>query len=1139
MAASILKNKGFLALTITQFFGALNDNAFKMIITLLALELTQNQQAASRYVSLASLIFVIPFLLFSTFAGSLADRVSKRNVAIGVKILEVLVMLGGVWALSFKNMDVLLVLLFFMALHSTFFAPAKYGLLPELMEDKDLSHANGIINLTTFLAIILGTILGGSLLKATKPDVYRSGFVFVGMALLGLLSSVFVTRVPAAARESSFAWNPLKSFFQSLKDIKKDRSLFLCTIGIGYFWFLGAILLIILPLYGKVLLHADETKISWIMTILCLGIAFGSGVAGKLSGQKVELGLVPLGSIGLGIFSLDLAFSFNSYWHAMMDLFLAGFFAGVFVIPLNALFQSRSPKEARGKLIATLNIVSFVGIGLASLLVMALTGDRGLGLSIDKSLAAVAMASLAITIYIIYLLPQAFVRLVFWLLTHTIYRIKIKGLENLPLKGPALLVCNHLSYVDPLLVAAAVSRHIRFFMLRPIYEWQPLHWFFKLMEMIPISATDGPKKFVASMEQARVALKERHMVCIFAEGSISRVAQTLGFRRGIEIVAKDLDIPIIPVHLDRVWGSIFSFDRGAFVWKLPRKIPYPVTVSFGKPFTSSSNVDEVRRAVLELGTEAFPHRLKKMLPLHRDFYRQAKREWFSKAMADSTGLRLTYGKFMTACFSMAKLFQDIFKGQKHVGVLLPPCVPGALVNVALQFAGKVPVNLNYTMSEKLVEQIVQKANIEKIITSAKMLEALGWKSDSRMIFLESMKRPSGIRNALSWCLLWIVPAFLVERIFLRSSLVKMDDSATLIFTSGSTGLPKGVMLTHNNIQANIQGLLEVFQIDSSDTLIGVLPFFHSFGYTGTIWFPLLGGFPVVYHKSPLEPIIIQKLIREHLGTVVLATPTFLQMWMKKFRKEDVSSLRFALAGAEKVKDHLAKEFFEKFGVPILEGYGCTELSPVACASVLNVKDRSVFQLGHKQGKVGRPLPGVSVRIVDPETKKTLPSGSPGLLLVKGPNVMKGYWQDPEKTAEVMLDSWYVTGDIATIDDDGFIQITDRLSRFSKIGGEMVPHILLEERLYEAANEPDAQFILTTVPDEKKGEALVVLAYNYQGSAEPLLGKLAQAGIPKLWIPDLRNFFTVDQCPTLGTGKIDMTKAKEMAQDLFQKGRGTP
>ncbi|MEW6088027.1 MAG: MFS transporter [bacterium] len=445
-------NKEFLALNITQALGALNDNAFKMMVTLLIVDLIVNPQIGSRYVSLVSAVFVIPFILFSTFAGFLADRFSKRTVLIYSKAMEIAVMGIGVLALYLKSVPFMIATLFFMALQSTFFGPAKYGILPEMLDSRELSNANGILNLYTFLAIILGTVTGGIFLHITKPDYYLAGFGFVLIAVLGTISSFFITDVPPAACETRFDWNPVRQFYRDIKDVSKNRVLFLCILGISYFWFIGSIFQIDILLYGKNLMNISNTGISIFLAVLAIGMGFGSGLAGKMSADQIELGFVPLGSLGMGIFSLDLVSASYSSLRVGTDLFFLGTFAGFFVVPLNALLQERSPHDQKGKMIATSNIVSFLGMLIASAAAWFLT-DK-IGLDPAKTLGVIALIAFGATIYTLRLLPEAFIRLILWLLTHTIYKIKIFGKENVPQKGPALLVVNHLSYVDPLLVGA-------------------------------------------------------------------------------------------------------------------------------------------------------------------------------------------------------------------------------------------------------------------------------------------------------------------------------------------------------------------------------------------------------------------------------------------------------------------------------------------------------------------------------------------------------------------------------------------------------------------------------------------------------------------------------------------------------------
>jgi acyl-[acyl-carrier-protein]-phospholipid O-acyltransferase/long-chain-fatty-acid--[acyl-carrier-protein] ligase len=342
------------------------------------------------------------------------------------------------------------------------------------------------------------------------------------------------------------------------------------------------------------------------------------------------------------------------------------------------------------------------------------------------------------------------------------------------------------------------------------------------------------------------------------------------------------------------------------------------------------------------------------------------------------------------------------------------------------------------------------------------------------------------------------------------------------------------MLSHANILSNVQGVLQTLSIGKGDGLFGVLPFFHSFGYTVTLWGPLLAGAKAIYHANPLDAKVIGEMSEEHRATIFVATPTFYQAYMRRCSPEQFAHLRVALSGAEKLRRPLANAWEEKYGLPLMEGYGCTELSPVVSFNVPDVELMGERQLGNKPGTIGRALPGIATRIVDPDTGVRYGPGEEGLLLVKGPNVMQGYYNDPEKTAEVIQDGWYSTGDIAIMDAGGFLAITDRLSRFSKIGGEMVPHGRVEECLEAIVSahaldpESPAEVAVTALPDEKKGEQLVVLHTSLPISVEALLEELARGDLPKLFQPRAQNFIEVEAIPKLGTGKTNLKGLKQIA-----------
>jgi acyl-[acyl-carrier-protein]-phospholipid O-acyltransferase/long-chain-fatty-acid--[acyl-carrier-protein] ligase len=465
-----------------------------------------------------------------------------------------------------------------------------------------------------------------------------------------------------------------------------------------------------------------------------------------------------------------------------------------------------------------------------------------------------------------------------------------------------------------------------------------------------------------------------------------------------------------------------------------------------------------------------------------------------------------------------------------VGILLPPSPAGALVNFAAMMCGKTPVNLNYTLSNDGIASCARQCGIQTVITSKAFLERVKIEVPGKAILLEDAAANPSFKERLSaLAAAWLMPASLLVR-----RKVRPEDLATVIFSSGSTGDPKGVLLTHDNVVSNIAQLEQCFGFDRRDRILGILPFFHSFGFTGTLMLPMTSGLGVVFHPNPFDARTIGALVAQHGVTFLLATPTFLQAYIRRCDPGQFGSLKLVLVGAEKLQERAAQAFEDKFGIRPLEAYGCTECAPAVTVNTRDFRTRGLRQVGAKRGKIGHALPGITIRIVDPDTMEPLPVGKPGLMLVRGPNVMQGYLGRPVETAKVLRDGWYVTGDIATIDEDGFVEITDRLSRFSKIGGEMVPHIKVEEKLHELAGANEQVFVVTSGPDEKKGERLLVLHTLDEERLKGCLERLDQTGLPNLWIPRAQAFFKVEAIPYLGTGKLDLRKVRELALQ-FVKG----
>jgi len=1121
---------GFWALIATQFQGAFSDNVLRYLLLGMVVGSVMAEDRSNRLVSVNMLMFSLPFIFFSMSGGYLADRYSKRSVTIVTKFMEIGSMLIATIGLGIHSLPVAIVGLALVATQAALFGPSKYGLLPELLPEKLLSWGNGVIEMGTLLAIIIGIVTGGLLADQLHGHEVYAGYFLVTLACLGVLISFGINRVPAAAPQKTFRLNFVSDLWTNIQLMRQDRPLLLGVLGNTYFWFLGALLNSTVLIYGKYVLKVSTTKASYLNGALAVGIGLGSLAAGYLSGRKIEYGLIPLGSIGITAMTLTVGLFHGSFVGAAELLALLGFFGGFFAVPINALIQHLPKEDQRGGIIAAGNLLSFIGMALASGFFYLLTTK----VRLDPRGVFVASGVMtgAATVYVLLLLPEWFLRLVLWIATNTVYHITVVGRDNIPEKGGALFVCNHMSFVDALLLIASTDRPIRFLIFKGIYELPLVKPWARMMKAIPISSDQRPREMIKSLRIASQALQGNEVVCIFAEGQITRTGQLLPFRRGFERIMKGVCVPILPVHLDGVWGSIFSFERGRFLWKIPRQIPYPVTVSFGTPMPTDSTAAEVRRAVQELQSEAFNLRKPRMTTLDASLVRSARLHPMRFMMADGRTPKVRFGSALTKTIFLARRLRKLWAAQENVGILLPPSVGGALVNYAASLLGKIPVNLNYTANNEVLASCARQCNLQAVVTSQAFLERfpkLG--IPGKRLLLEeiaSNPKPSEKLTALVFA---IALPYRWLKASLRAPRPSLDDLATVIFSSGSTGDPKGVMLTHYNIASNIAQVSQVFMLDRRDKVLGILPFFHSFGFMAALWMPAIDGIGVIFHPNPLDAKAISELVGRYGVTFLVATPTFLQAYIRRCSPEQFGSLQYVLVGAEKLPERLALAFEDTFGIRPLEGYGCTECSPVVAVNGRDFRAAGFRQVAARRGSIGHPLPGITVQIMEIENGKPVPNGKPGLLLVKGPNVMKGYLGRPDKTAEVLRNGWYTTGDVAILEDDGFLTITDRLSRFSKIGGEMVPHVRIEEMLHELASLTEQAFAVTSVPDEKKGERIVVLHKLSDEKLAPVLQKLAQCNLPPLWKPRSSQFFRIPELPFLGSGKLDLCTLRESALQL--------
>ncbi len=1117
----------------TQFLGALNDNVFRWLLVFFLINMLGDDKVAA-VTSKTGAVFVIPFLIFTPFAGVVADRFSKRNIIVITKFAELALMVLGLFAFYSGLERGIYIVLFMMCSQSAFFGPCKYGIIPELVKQDQISRANSFLEGMTYLAIVIGTAFAPWLADLLEPNFTLASVSCVVIAIAGLLTSFRIGKTqPMSTGETLAEQFSVKEASRIVKTIKSDKYLLMTVIASAYFMLLGGFAQINMIPFGMEVCGYTYIKSGYLFLIAAVGIGIGSWLAGKLSGRSVEFGIVPMGAVGMAVMSIGLGlmgYLTDPGNIAMSTIFVMilvfGVSCGLFIVPIHAFIQMRAPDAIRGKVVAASNFLGWIGILIASGMI-GLFCDK-LGVPSSTMFLALGLLTLVLAVATVIILPDFLVRLVVVLITRVVYRIKVVGEENVPIEGPALIVSNHVSWADSVVLGATQQRRIRFVMDRAIYKNPAMHWLFKLMRVIPISATDSPKKIVAALQQARQAMDDGYLVCIFAEGMITRTGMLGKFHAGFEKIVKGTNYPIIPTYLGGLWGSVLSHYHGELLSAWPRRLPCPVSVHFGKPMPADASKRDIRWAIEELSVDYFSQKKNVCRSLGDTLVKTCRKNWSKECMSDSTGKRLTFGKTLIAAVGLADKIVDQTASQQNIGIFLPSSVAGALANYAVALLGKTSVNLSYTASPEDRAYMIETAEIKTVITSTAFLEKLDIQPDTMpgVVLMEDLIGGFTGKDKRN--------AFLKARFLPKRKLANVtgdfdpDDTATILFSSGSSGRPKGVQLTHLNIQGDIEGALTVFRVYKGDKLCGILPFFHAFGLSCTMWLPLVAGVPACFVPNPLDGKLVGQTLREEKATLLFATPTFLLNYYRRCDAEDFATVRFIVAGAEKLKTKLADSFDKKFGIRPCEGYGATECSPLVSFNVPDANVGGGRQIGTKQGTVGHTIPGMAVKVLDPETNEPIEQGEPGLLFVKGPNVMAGYLNLPEKTAEVLADGWYNTGDLVTIDVEGFVTIRDRLSRFSKIGGEMVPHMTIEEVCMTGLGTHEPILAVTSVPDEKKGEQIVILYEREKVDIDVLQRILSESDMPKLYIPRYDNLIAVDQIPHLGSGKLDMMKLRQMA-----------
>jgi acyl-[acyl-carrier-protein]-phospholipid O-acyltransferase/long-chain-fatty-acid--[acyl-carrier-protein] ligase len=783
-----------------------------------------------------------------------------------------------------------------------------------------------------------------------------------------------------------------------------------------------------------------------------------------------------------------------------------------------------------------------------------------------------------------------------WLVVHTCYRFKVYHRERVPAAGGVLITPNHLSYIDWLVFWVACPRRVTFVLWGGYYRNPVLRFFLSWARHNTIRVEDSIGRVHAvagALKRVAEALDAGKVVVMFPEGALTRTGQMLPFGRGVERILKQTttDVAVIPACTSGLWNGFFSHGAGPILRKLPKAFRPRVCVLFGKArgknptpqppppggegesesselgsataareasreFTpsppggggrgvgSSLRAPDLRLAVQEATADLSILESDRLLAVHRRFVRGAAkfRRLFRPAIIDYAGgapRTLTWAKVLVGAICVTQYLRSRVGDAPNVGVWLPTGLGSALTNFALAFLGKASVNLNYTAGTSAVQSAVKQAGVRVVVTAKRFTSRvpLELPEDVQLISLEdALAGVTKWQRTRAFLLVLLLPGWFIDRFLLGLHRHRLDDTLTIVFSSGSTGEPKGVVLTHRNVAANADASIRTLEVGPHEKIFGYLPFFHSFGYTVCFWVAMNAPCTAVYFPDPRQAKELGEIARANRVTLMAATATFLRFYIRRCSPDDFRTLRLIVCGAEKLPVKLQDEFRDKFGVLPMEGYGCTELSPVVSCSMPDAFVCGVVQQRNRRGCIGQPIFGVCVRACDPNTGEPLPVGSEGVLWAKGANVMAGYLHQPERTAAVVKDGWYNTGDAGLVEPDGFIRITGRVSRFAKIAGEMVPLEKLDDEMHDVlATGGDRVLAVASVPDEKRGERVVVL---YLPDVEPrlpeLLAALPKRGIPNLWVPDRRDCYPVEAMPVLGTGKLDLKKLSDLAKELAAK-----
>jgi acyl-[acyl-carrier-protein]-phospholipid O-acyltransferase / long-chain-fatty-acid--[acyl-carrier-protein] ligase len=1144
---ALLKTERFLPLFVTQALSAFNDNAFRFAVASIMLTSLGSEEGGLRN-TISAALFVLPYVLFSATSGQIADKIDKAAMARWIRLAEIGIVALSVYALNWGGPNLMQFCIFLAGTQAAVFGPIKYSILPQHLTKDELLGGNGMVEMATFLAVLLGTILGNYIVTTEGGKTVISA-AMIAIAVFSYWTATRIPPAPSAQPEMKINWNVFTETWNNMKLARAKNEVFQAILGISWFWTVGIVLVTQMQKFTTDSLYGTTAVSTIIFALFSVGISIGSIYCNKLLNGVISAKYVPLAAILVSVFLIDLYFASGSAqsalkavldtgtttfetegnlklmpfgvvisqwqtWRVLFDMLAVSFCCGLFVVPLYAIMQARTPYYLRARIVGSNNIINAVFMVATTIACIPLLG---MGVSARGLFLILGIANLIAAIYIIRLLPHETLAAATRAIFRFLYKVEVKGIENYHKAGrKTLIVANHTSLLDGPLISAFLPERAAFAINTQMAKRAWVKPAFALTDLCPIDPTN-PMALRSLVNE----LKKGKRVVIFPEGRLTVTGGLMKIYEGPGAVAEMAGGKVLPVRISGAQYSKFSRLKD----KLPLRWFPKITLTFMPAIEMDSPKDLKGSALRE-------HQAEKLYDVMTDmvFKTQeiditlwqallsARKVFGGKKiiLEDIQRQPITYDRLVLGAFILGSKLAALTPNQKNVGVLLPNS-QGTIVSIfALQAFGRTPAMLNFSTGAVNMSAACTAAQVQTIITSRKFIEMAEMQADidllqknCKIVYLEDVRATVGLGDKISG---------FANRLFAESTLSRNGahrdpkEPAVILFTSGSEGLPKGVVLSHRNIVANVEQILTRIQFTPNDIFFGALPIFHAFGFTASM-LTLMKGIKTFQYPSPLHFKIVPEMVYDTQATVLFSTDTFLTGYARNAHPYDFNSVRLVVGGAERVKPETRQLWMEKYGLRIIEGYGATECAPTISANT---------PMHSKPGSVGRIFNGMEYKV---EPVEGIAEG--GRLMIKGPNVMMGYLRaDNPGVIEKPADGWYDTGDIVNVDEMGYITILGRAKRFCKIAGEMVSLTSVEMKIQKSF--PEDKFACVAVPDKKKGEQLVLFTTLKKPDRKVIATAMKAEGATELMIP--KNIFEIDNLPVLGSGKTDYVTLNRLARE---------